>query len=909
MQILPTIKLKKRFTEGLVGLMVLFGLLVPFAFVEAAPPTPAPGPQVGVNEFCWNYLGAPRCFATLAACQADGGFASLCRNVFTTQSVAEKVNAKLAGISNGVKKFGEDLLNGTLFVFLKPIEWISQFIFYVAGLFLNITGSLLDMSIDRTINHDTYTNLESVNVGWTIVRDFSNMFFIFALLYISILTIIGSAGSNAKRWVTHLIIAALLINFSLFITQVVIDSGNILAKGFWNKITTVQAGQTVSSVSTKFIQGFRVQTTWDTTNNKMAPNAPKPQPPNITQRILIYLGGAAVMFVAGYVFLAGAIMMIIRTVTLLIVMIVSPFAFLGFALPNGKGKWAGEWLSKLVGATFVAPALVIMLYIDSVIISSTDMSVLGGGTNANFALGLTNSSDNFAIFYQFLVLIILLLASLTVAHKVGNGVGDKAGGWAKTAIGTGGGMAIAGAAMYGRQTLGALGRNQMQNEKWVKEQNKIIARAGMKDAKFSDKVAARFANAKLATVQGASSGTFDLRNAKIGNANINSALKSTGAGVSFGAGGSKSFESGGQVLSSITGGYRGTDKEKEIIETAKKRFPNNPSAQKAYIEEIKGINLAKIEGQVDRNKSVREGLDKEITKKVGEENNKTNFENGLKSYTEHNSTLSKLTKEKEDLEKKGVAATALQVQAIEETTKSIESASEQMKKAMQTMTGADVAKLMNKAEYRDNPAVIENLSAKDYSAINKSYLEGGYKESMGNNDELMMEKITNTALRSEKTPEATKRMIKNAMKNGTWGHEIDFKKEIGSHLTSNASEKELNETWAMLDNDDKADLKEALLDKRIAGRLNGSTLATINKRGNDGAYDDIPEFRKKLEELHKEGVVGSLAQRNNINTAAAYIEKNSGKQDSYFFGMPKTASPTNPNIVKTFDARTGGNPS
>jgi hypothetical protein len=103
----------------------------------------------------------------------------------------------------------------------------------------------------------------------------------------------------------------------------------------------------------------------------------------------------------------------------------------------------------------------------------------------------------------------------------------------------------------------------------------------------------------------------------------------------------------------------------------------------------------------------------------------------------------------------------------------------------------------------------------------------------------------------------------------------------------------------MLDNEDKADLKELLLNEKIASRVNGATLGAIGKKGNDGFYDDVPEFREKLAELHTKGVLGSSSGRPNpatgetINTAATHIDKNSGKMESYYYQMPKSAAATN----------------
>ena len=506
------------------------------------------------------------------------------------------------GLVSAVTDFGVDLL-------LTPLVWIAHFVNWVANLFMEAMGYMLDTSISYTLDSSIYKSVSAIQVGWTAVRDFSNMFFIFVLLYIAILTILGMAGSSTKRWVAHVIISALLINFSLFITQVVVDAGNILALGFWNKMITQQGANKGPSASVFFMEGFRVQTEFDTITDGTGAKVKVTK----TQQIMIYLGGAAVSFVAGYVFLAGAVMMIVRSVTLMLLMISSPFAFLSFGLPK-RGEFWGKWTGQLIGSTFMAPAFIFMLYIDMLIIRGTgsggELIKASGADNAKFALAFAGQVANFSIIYNFVLMIILLLAALTVANNVSSGAGTQGGQWAKRLIGGGAAMSAAGAAMAGRQTIGRMGRNDMQNQKWVEAQNRLVARAGMKDATIREKMRGRLASGELRLSQAASKGTYDARNAKVAGVGVNTILAKTNTGVNIGEGGKKSYESGGQALSSVTGAYRGTEKEKEILENAKNRF-TDADAQRAYAER-KGVEIEKVEGKVDRNKTVREALNKQI---------------------------------------------------------------------------------------------------------------------------------------------------------------------------------------------------------------------------------------------------------------------------------------------------------
>ncbi len=510
------------------------------------------------------------------------------------------------GIADYWKNTGTDLLAG---VAGDALEGVVSLIFSGAGIFMNTMGSVLDMSINFTIHSSIYKSVSAIQVGWTAVRDFSNLFFIFVLLYIAILTVVGMAGSNAKRWVAHLVIAALLINFSLFATQVVVDAGNVLAIGFWDKMTLKVGGTTANTAAGFFVEGFRINTTFDTLTNTADPTGQKLQLDQ-SKRIMIYLGGTCVYLIAGYVFLAGAIMMLIRSVTLMVLMIVSPFAFLGFALPKGGG-FASQWLNKLIGSTFVAPAFIFMLYIDSLIIRGTasgpELAQITHADKAKMAYAFAGSGPNFPIIFNFVLMIIFLLAALKIADAVSSGAGSAAGSWAKKGLGGGAAAGFTGIAAFGRQTYGAAGKRAMNDKEWVAAQQRLVAKGGM---------TGRMANIRLATAEKASKGTFDIRNAPMGGLGVTAGLGA--AGIRAGTASKRTFETHGQVGSSVTGTYRGTAKEKELIDTAKARFSDDPHAQEAFLKQ-RGVQLDQY-----RNKDVKTELDRKKTIEDEKSNIKTN---------------------------------------------------------------------------------------------------------------------------------------------------------------------------------------------------------------------------------------------------------------------------------------------
>jgi hypothetical protein len=804
-------------------------------------------------------------------------------------------NAGILASSAGsavVNTIAAPLLEGAGKVGMEILIFIASLFFKIAQLFFVSMAIVLDLAISSTISTVPY-KIATIAVAWTAVRDLSNMFFIFVLLFIAIQTILGLAGGSAKRWLSHVIIAALLINFSLFLTGVVIDAGNILAMGFWNKMTTTQGTVTGPSVSMQLMQGLKLQTASDPKDPSGKPIEQIPQ-----TQLLAYIGGTLVSLIAGYVFLAGAVMMIIRTVTLMILMIVSPFAFLGFALPKGGG-FANTWLTKLIGNTFVAPAFLAMLYIDSLIINSTDLNTITGGDPIKMGAAFGGNTASLPIIYHYILVIILILASLKVANEVSSGAGSAGGAWAKKIIGGGAAAGFAGAGWYGRQTIGSTAQQKMKDENWVKEQERLVKAGGMKG---------RMANLKLATAQKAAKGSFDIRNAPMGGLGVTAGLSA--AGIKTGTGSKKSFATHGEALSGLTGRYRGTEKEKELIATAKERFPNNSAAQKAWLEQ-RGVELNASDG---RNKEVNETLNKGIN---AEENKKT----AEAAVKEHEKQLAEHKVQKQALAgfkqqeaadiAAGRAVSTQLVNQITATTASMKTVEDKMtaeavtvRKSFQNMSADDVAKLMEKDEYRNSKVVRDNLSAKDYTAINKRFSEGGYKgmkltdaekaeetRSGMRTDSVMMKNITENALANKNVPDSANRVVKNQMKNGTWGHEINFKQEVakivaepvkdaqGNYIAKATLTKEekaqLKELRSMMDHEDVASLDNSLLlNQHIARDFSPATIAAVNKKQKEKGGDTDTAFVNAFRDV--------TLRHGNERTVESIV-KNTGNKESFLY--------------------------
>lgn len=466
-------------------------------------------------------------------------------------------------------------ITGALYLVLSPVliplAGLSYFIFKIAGVFLVTMAKIMDWSISVSINSQLFDAMQFVNIGWTAVRDFANMFFIFALLYIAIQTILGLAGGNAKRVLVHIIIAALLVNFSLFATKVVVDAGNIVAVSIWIKLKTQQGPTQMSSASAKILGGLDLQTVFENAKVGSLTNYAK----NADVLIAVYAGGAVFMFIAGYMFLAGALMMITRTIMLLLLMVFSPFAFMALGLPKLE-TYGHQWLDKLLKQTFVAPFFIFMLYITSIVVDKMDIFTLSGSKGFAFADVLAGGGG-YQIIFNFILMIGFLVASLSIANSFAGNVGSNARGWAKSATKWAGGMATAGAVGTGafamRQGLGKVGMMGKDNQTL----HDMAAEKGWRGM---------VGRGAIAVSGGMARATYDPRATKLGTTML------TGGGkISIGqAGGKGGREATGSILGStpvldlLNKGDVGADRVKEILAKGEQRYKNDPAGRAAFYE-------------------------------------------------------------------------------------------------------------------------------------------------------------------------------------------------------------------------------------------------------------------------------------------------------------------------------------
>lgn len=296
----------------------------------------------------------------------------------------------------------------------------------IGGMITGLGAVLLDLSfLQVVLNFGELAGPQSdLGIGvqglWQVVRDILNILFIFGFIYMGIRTILNSEDSGTRRTLGLLIIAALMINFSLYITQVVVDFSNIAAVQIYNQISFQGNENTTKiiglfpvgqgSISSAFLDVAGVSSIFGSL----------PSGVDAGKIMIFSIFMMIFLIIAGIVFAMGAFLLISRFIALVIYMILSPVMFLGFILPSLAGKQK-EWWGGFLKQAFFAPAFLFMLYLSLVVLQRL-RGVIGISSDTAFTdmVGGNEISGGFFTMLLFYIMMIgFLYASIKVAQAMG----------------------------------------------------------------------------------------------------------------------------------------------------------------------------------------------------------------------------------------------------------------------------------------------------------------------------------------------------------------------------------------------------------------------------------------------------------------------------------------------------------
>ena len=288
---------------------------------------------------------------------------------------------------------------------LWPINEIFAFI-------LSNSINLFSFAINPDLAEKIFFSSESkktIREGWTLVRDFLNMFYLLILIFLAIATILRVNRFSDKKLFIFVLFSAFLINFSLPITLVVVDASNLAMSFLFNSTCRVWGEQNNNnnSCSKRIAIGIFDRAKFqEIINGEIAGKNTVP---------LLFLETMFLMLAAIFFFFL-AITLIIRYLAFWILLILSPFAIFSFAWPSKSGIGAawGEWSKKLIHYAAFGPVMLFFIFLTNYLLRVLEGADFTGAGVERFIAHLISAG---AVLY-------LLFYGYSLSKSIASGAGD-----------------------------------------------------------------------------------------------------------------------------------------------------------------------------------------------------------------------------------------------------------------------------------------------------------------------------------------------------------------------------------------------------------------------------------------------------------------------------------------------------
>jgi hypothetical protein len=443
----------------------------------------------------------------------------------------EALNQKIGQLGSTVS----DALNQVAQTILAGILMAAGFIVGLAGMFFD---QIIVTTVFRISTLLGIGNNNILQVPWMLLRDIANLFLVFILAYIAIRIIIDSSYQKHSDQMVSVIIIAILLNFSYFITAFFVDISNFVSINLYkgivgNEIAQVDAGN--AGISAGYMASLKLPIMFkgnvstgisvNSGTSEVAKNfiTGSPGLAGIPEMLIKTVFFTAIMLFLALIFLISGILVVSRFLVIIFALIISPLAFVSRTYPKMKTIIYDFWEKSLTGAVIFLPIFLIMTYLSMVLTSA----LISSPASASHPFMIFNINIiNYAVIVGAMLSVVLVTTKVVdsttsmITSKL-----TKSASWAA-------GKTLGVAGSFGRNTLGRVGQ-RVANSEDLQEK----ARKGSWLAKRTLQLGNYGANASF----DARAGIEKVSKGSIGKG-ISSITKGTGVSMNFGKAKDTSFE-------------------------------------------------------------------------------------------------------------------------------------------------------------------------------------------------------------------------------------------------------------------------------------------------------------------------------------------------------------------------------
>ncbi|TSC82820.1 MAG: Uncharacterized protein G01um101420_2 [Parcubacteria group bacterium Gr01-1014_20] len=278
-----------------------------------------------------------------------------------------------------------DLEDAAAWLFGWIMFVVSYLISTIFGFFIAIQawaiGLLLQIQSAQKI-----VNLPVVSIGHEMMLSLANLGFVAAIIFIAVATILRLQTYNVKKTLWKLIIAALLVNFSLVFTGAIMNLSDQLSFTFLQQFPGQSPGSTTGFASA-ITTAFSPQKYLNPQADPEARAAAAANPAGVTEQyagaisqvdddhqedidgigqllapifsmVMTVLGLGSIVMVLG----AFQVLLLIRYIALSILLVLMPMVWLFWIFPGLSGMWT-SWWKNFFRWTFFAPIVLFFVWL------------------------------------------------------------------------------------------------------------------------------------------------------------------------------------------------------------------------------------------------------------------------------------------------------------------------------------------------------------------------------------------------------------------------------------------------------------------------------------------------------------------------------------------------------------------
>ncbi|MDO8583772.1 MAG: hypothetical protein Q7R83_01185 [bacterium] len=296
------------------------------------------------------------------------------------------------------------------------------------GLIIWLLGWILRLLLGILLNFARYNGFASaapVTMGWAIVRDVCNMFFIVILLVSAFSTILQyNSEFHYTKVLPKLLLTAVLINFSKTLIALLIDFSQVVMLTFVNAFYMAGANNFINALGLSKFMEYGATTTKE--HDLVTPGV----------QVGVMILAVIMTIISIGVVLVLLMYIIARIVGLWIALIFSPIALFELAVPGklqkGMSVFTSKYWSKLASLLTGGPVIAFLLWLTLAITQQTMTGGSGASAMGLIAPGTATPSDgpnsgiaNIDAIATFIIAISMMLMALDAAVDAAGDVGGS----------------------------------------------------------------------------------------------------------------------------------------------------------------------------------------------------------------------------------------------------------------------------------------------------------------------------------------------------------------------------------------------------------------------------------------------------------------------------------------------------